>query len=134
MSHTPTLALILLLILPTMAQADTGLATWYSIASAKAEGTSGTFTANGERFDESAMTAALPSRDFGSKHRVCNVANGRCVSVRQNDYGPGKAARKRGTIIDLSPAAYDAMGCKRGVNSKGIAWGTCAVTVEPLED
>ena len=125
-----TLALILLLILPTVAQADTGLATWYSVKSAQSEGTSGTYTASGELYDESAMTCALRSRNFGQRVKVCHADT--CITVRQNDYGPGRAATKRGVIVDLSPAAYDALGCKRGVNSKGVAWGECTITVEPV--
>lgn len=122
--------LALLLILPTVAQAQTGLATWYSVKSAQAEGTSGTYTASGELYDESAMTCAYRSRDFGQRFRVCHGET--CITVRQNDYGPGRTATRRGVLIDLTPAAYDRLGCKRGTNKHGVSWGECSVTVEAI--
>lgn len=125
-------ALAVLLILPTNAQAQTGLATWYSVKSAQAEGTSGIYTASGERYDESAMTCAYRSRNFGQLFRVCH--EDKCIVVRQNDYGPGRAATKRGVIVDLTPKAYDALGCKRGTNKHGVSWGECSVTVEKIGD
>jgi rare lipoprotein A len=62
----------------------------------------GHFTASGERFDCSAMTAAHRSLPFGTLVRVCHDG---CVTVRINDRGPFV----RGRHIDLSPAAARAI-------------------------
>lgn len=92
------------------ANAAEGTATYYTVASCKREGTSGVFTANGEAYDESAFTCALRRRDFGKQYMVVNLDNGKSVAVRQNDFGPGKKPTARGTIIDLTPAAFLALG------------------------
>ena len=63
----------------------------------------GSRTANGERVNCSAMTAAHRKLPFGTRVRVCH--NG-CVIVRINDRGPFA----RGRDIDLSPAAARAIG------------------------
>lgn len=63
-------------------------------------------TANGERFDNGAMTAAHRTLPFGTLVRVTNVANGRSVIVRINDRGPFT----RGRMIDVSRAAADELG------------------------
>jgi rare lipoprotein A len=63
-------------------------------------------TASGERFDNSAMTAAHRTLPFGSVVRVTNIVNGRSVIVRINDRGPFSAGR----IIDLSRAAAAELG------------------------
>lgn len=59
-------------------------------------------TANGERFNSQAMTAAHRSLPFGSRVRVTNQANGRSVVIRVNDDGPHYGSR----IIDLSEGAF----------------------------
>jgi len=63
----------------------------------------GSRTANGERVDCSAMTAAHRKLPFGTRVRVCHSG---CVTVRINDRGPWV----RGRDIDLSPAAARAIG------------------------
>ena len=63
-------------------------------------------TANGERFDMNAYTAAHKKLPFGSKVRVTNTRNGRSVVVRINDRGPFV----RGRTIDLSRAAANEIG------------------------
>jgi rare lipoprotein A len=63
----------------------------------------GSRTANGERVNCSAMTAAHRRLPFGARVRVCH---GRCVTVRINDRGPFVSGRD----IDLSPAAARAIG------------------------
>ncbi|MBV7266765.1 septal ring lytic transglycosylase RlpA family protein [Erythrobacter sp. WH131] len=63
-------------------------------------------TANGERFDMNAMTAAHKTLPFGTKVRVTNPSNGRSVIVRINDRGPFT----RGRTIDLSRAAAREIG------------------------
>ena len=60
------------------------------------DGFCGSRTANGERVNCSAMTAAHPRLPFGTRVRVCHS---RCVIVRINDRGPFV----RGRDIDLSP-------------------------------
>ncbi|MEM9350080.1 MAG: septal ring lytic transglycosylase RlpA family protein [Pseudomonadota bacterium] len=66
----------------------------------------GRLTANGERFDMNAMTAAHKTLPFGTRVRVTNPANGRAVTVRINDRGPFIAGR----AIDLSRAAAQRIG------------------------
>jgi rare lipoprotein A len=67
------------------------------------DGYCGSRTANGERLNCSAMTAAHRRLPFGSRVRVCHSG---CVTVRINDRGPFV----RGRDIDLSPAAARAIG------------------------
>ena len=58
-------------------------------------------TASGEKFNNSALTAAHLSLPFGSLIKVTNMRNGKTVVVRINDRGPNV----KGRIIDLSKAA-----------------------------
>jgi rare lipoprotein A len=67
------------------------------------DGLCGRRTANGERFNCAAMTAAHRKLPFGTQVRVCHTG---CVTVRINDRGPWV----RGADIDLSPAAARAIG------------------------
>jgi len=82
--------------MPVMASAQTGVASVYS----------GGLTANGEHASPSGLTAAHPSLPFGTRVRVTNDRTGRSVVVRINDRGPFV----KGRIIDLMPAAADAIG------------------------
>lgn len=61
----------------------------------------GNRTANGERFNPHALTAAHRTLPMGTRLRVTNKSNGRSVIVRINDRGPFV----RGRIIDISLAA-----------------------------
>ncbi|WP_108661692.1 septal ring lytic transglycosylase RlpA family protein [Acuticoccus kandeliae] len=63
-------------------------------------------TANGERFNMNAMTAAHKSLPFGTKVKVTNQKNGRSVVVRINDRGPYVGRR----VIDLSKGAASKIG------------------------
>lgn len=63
----------------------------------------GNRTANGERFDPGALTAAHRTLPMGSKLRVTNLGNGKSVIVRINDRGP--FVKKR--LIDVSRAAAE---------------------------
>ena len=65
------------------------------------DGFCGSRTANGERVNCSAMTAAHRTLPFGSRVTVCH-----CVVVRINDRGPFIPGRH----IDLTPAAARAIG------------------------
>lgn len=58
-------------------------------------------TASGERFDNSALTAAHRDFPFGTWVRVTAMESGKSVIVRINDRGP----RKRTRAIDLSQEA-----------------------------
>jgi rare lipoprotein A len=79
---------------------ERGGASWYGIEFHLRK------TANGERFDMSAMTAAHKTLPFGTKVCVRSLVNGKEVLVRINDRGPYAAGR----IIDLSRAAADQIG------------------------
>ena len=63
-------------------------------------------TANGERFDMNAMTAAHKTLPFGTKVRVTNPRTGKSVVVRINDRGPYAHGRE----IDVSRAAATQLG------------------------
>lgn len=104
--------LALLLLSSESALANEGYATYYTEASCKREGTSGVWTASGERFDEQALTCAMRSRSWGKRFLVYSHETGRSVVVRLNDYGPGKGPTARGVIIDLTPAGMKALGIK----------------------
>lgn len=78
----------------------TGLASWYG------PGFHGNLSANGEIFDQNALTAAHTELPFGTRVRVTNLDNGRSVVVRINDRGPYIGNR----IIDLSAAAAEVIG------------------------
>ena len=67
------------------------------------DGFCGSRTANGERVNCSAMTAAHRTLPFGSRVTVCHHG---CVVVRINDRGPFMPGRH----IDLTPAAARAIG------------------------
>ena len=95
---------------------ETGRASWYG------PGFHGRRTANGEIFDQHAMTAAHKTLQLPSIVSVTNIGNGRRAILRINDRGPYHGDR----IIDLSEAAAIALRFKRH--------GTALVRVEVLED
>lgn len=88
-------------------KAIVGSASWYG---GKFHGRT---TANGEKFNMNALTAAHKTLPFGTKVRVTNEANGKSVVVRINDRGPYAGRR----IIDLSRAAAG----KVGMMQSGVA-------------
>ncbi len=77
-----------------------GDASWYAATF------QGRLTANGERYDSGALTAAHRTLPLGSHVRVTSLATGKSVVVRINDRGP----YVKGRIIDLSYAAAEALG------------------------
>lgn len=89
---------------------ERGGASWYGIQFHQRK------TANGERFDMTAMTAAHKTLPFNTRVCVRSLVNGREVLVRINDRGPYAAGR----IIDLSRAAADAIGML-GMGIKQVA-------------
>lgn len=74
---------------------EEGIASWYG------PGFHGKLTANGERYNQYAMTAAHKILPLGTKVRVTHLGNGRSVIVRINDRGPFVDDR----VIDLSRTA-----------------------------
>ncbi len=84
----------------TVVRPQAGVASWYG------PGFHGRTTANGERFNTHALTAAHRTLPFGTKVRVTNKNNGRSVVVRINDRGPYVGGR----VIDLSNASARALG------------------------
>ncbi|RKE25637.1 rare lipoprotein A [Paraburkholderia sp. BL23I1N1] len=93
---------------------QTGRASWYG------RGFHGRRTANGERYDMHALTAAHRTLPLGSYVRVTNPATSRSVVVRINDRGP----YARGRVIDLSMAAATALDMRHA--------GTARVKIEGL--
>lgn len=74
---------------------QTGEASWYG------PGFHGKTTANGETYDQNALTAAHRTLPFDTRVRVVNMENGKSVVVRINDRGPYVGNR----VIDLSRKA-----------------------------
>jgi rare lipoprotein A len=70
-------------------------------------------TANGEKFNPKALTAAHRTLPFGTRLRVTNVATGRSVTVRVNDRGPYIPGR----VVDVSYSAAESL----GIVGRGIA-------------
>ena len=81
----------------------TGVASWYGPAF------HGRPTANGERFDMNAISAAHPTLPLPSRVRVTNLENGRQLEMRVNDRGPFVDGR----LIDLSRRAAQLLGFHR---------------------
>ena len=84
-----------------------GSASWYG------PGFHGRTTANGEKFNQNAMTAAHKKLPFGTKIKVTNQINGKSLVLRVNDRGPFA----KGRILDASKAAA----AKLGFQSRGHA-------------
>lgn len=93
---------------------QTGRASWYG------RFFHGRRTANGERYNMNAMTAAHRTLPLGSYVRVTNPSTQRSVVVRINDRGP----YVRNRVIDLSMAAASALDMQHS--------GTARVTIERI--
>jgi len=94
---------------------QTGTASWYG------PGFHGKRTANGEVFDQYAMTAAHKTLQMPAIIRVTNLENGRNVVLRVNDRGPFA----QGRILDVSKGAAQKLGF--------LNKGTARVRVEVLK-
>ena len=94
--------------------AQIGIASFYHSALV------GRLTANGEHYDEQALTAAHRTLDLGTRVRVTNLENRRSVVVTVNDRGP----YAKGRIIDLSRRAARVLGF--------VHDGVTKVKVQPL--
>jgi rare lipoprotein A len=79
-----------------------GEASWYG------PGYHGKTTANGEKFNQNAMTAAHKTLPFNTRVKVTDLETGKSVIVRINDRGP----YAKGRIIDLSKKAAEKLGMK----------------------
>jgi rare lipoprotein A len=79
---------------------ERGMASWYG------PGFHGNKTANGERYDMYALTAAHRTLPLGSVAVVHSLTSGRQVTVRINDRGPFA----KGRILDLSLAGAQTLG------------------------
>jgi rare lipoprotein A len=77
-----------------------GLASWYGARE------HGRPTANGDIYDQNALTAAHPTLQLPCLAEVTNLSNGRTVRLRINDRGPFVGGR----ILDVSRAAARALG------------------------
>ena len=75
-----------------------GFASWYGPV------LNGRTTANGEKFDQRALTVAHASLPFDSRLKVTNLNNGKSVTVRVNDRHPIQTVG-----FDLSKAAAQAI-------------------------
>ncbi|MFQ5974381.1 MAG: septal ring lytic transglycosylase RlpA family protein, partial [Alphaproteobacteria bacterium] len=95
---------------------EAGIASWYG------RDFHGRRTANGERYDMNALTAAHRTLPMPSAVRVTNLENGRSVVLRVNDRGPFA----RGRVIDVSRRASKLLGFH--------GRGTAKVRVEILPD
>ena len=82
---------------------ETGIASWYG------PGFHGRSTANGEIYDQNALTAAHPTLPMPVLVRVTNLENGRSQILRVNDRGPFVDGR----IIDVSRHAAEILGFRR---------------------
>ena len=79
---------------------ETGIASWYG------PGFHGRQTANGEIYDQQALTAAHPTLPMPTLVRVTNLENGKVLDLRINDRGPFK----NGRIIDVSRRGAELLG------------------------
>lgn len=93
---------------------EEGIASWYG------PGFHGKLTANGEKYNQNAMTAAHKQLPFGTEVRVLNLDTGKSVNVRINDRGPFKDGR----VIDLSKEAAKRVGM--------LDAGTARVRIEAI--
>lgn len=95
---------------------ETGIASWYG------PGFHGQYTANGEVYDQNALTAAHKTLPLPSMVRVTNLDNGRSIEVRVNDRGPFV----NGRIIDLTRRDAQLLGF--------IDQGTAKVRVQVMKE
>jgi rare lipoprotein A len=87
---------------------ETGIASWYGPNFHEK------YTANGEIFDQNALTAAHRTLPMPSIVEVENLENGRTIQVRVNDRGPFVGDR----IIDMSRRSAQLLGFDREGTAK----------------
>ena len=110
-----TTALVALILIAAPSYASSMKASWYDCAK-PGECSKSKITANGEKFNPNALTAAHKTLPFGTLLRVTH--KGKSVIVRINDRGPFIKGRQ----LDLSRAAARKIGCG----------GVCTVKVEVI--
>jgi rare lipoprotein A len=81
-------------------------ASWYGTTGDTTDPWKHTTTANGEHFNENALTAASWKYALGSKVKVINLRNHKYVIVRINDRGPGRHLYRMGRVIDLTRGSF----------------------------
>lgn len=100
---------------PDLNYDETGIASWYGPNFHEKS------TANGETFDQNALSAAHKTLPLPSIVQVTNLDNGRSIEVRVNDRGPYASNR----VIDMS---------RRGAQLLGFeGQGTAKVRVKVLK-
>ena len=100
-----------------------GTASWYSVASAKAEGCSGV-TASGDPLDDNGYSCASWDYPFGT---VLKVTHGdRVVYVLVNDRGPARRLYEQGRRWDLSRRAFERLA--------PLSAGVIAVEIELVKE
>jgi len=88
---------------------------------------------NGKPLNDRAMTCALwitnkngrPLCPDGRLVKISRVGSSRTLTVAWTDNGPGRVPRSRGVIVDLTPAAFKALG-------GNLRDGKIEVTVEAI--
>lgn len=110
MAKKIVVAALLMALVVWSTPANSSVASWYG------PGFHGRLTANGERFNQWALTAAHKTLPFGTLVRVTHGK--KSVVVRINDRGPFTPGR----TIDLSRGAAMKIGCL----------GVCRVKIEVL--
>lgn len=111
------LYLLLSLVVGGNVAEEKGVASYYTNASVDPRW--GGVTKSGEKFDENALTAAVPPGRWkelkGKKLEVTDLNTGRSVMVKVNDTG---GFEKYGRSLDLSLAAFSAIADpKRGLTN-----------------
>jgi rare lipoprotein A len=85
---------------PAVGTTAEGIASWYG------PGFHGKTTANGEKYNQDALTAAHPYWAFGTRVKVTLLSTGKSTVVRINDRFPAY----KGRIIDVSRGTAKAIG------------------------
>jgi rare lipoprotein A len=96
-----------------------GIASWYSESDPGVK----KYTASGKRFDSNQMWAASWDYPFGTRLKITNVHNGRCIIVTVEDRGPAKRLNRK---IDLTKAAFRKLDY--------VGKGLIHVTIERIDD
>ena len=116
-----TILIIVLSCITFSAHASTLKASWYSLSSLKSEGTtkfSNNIMANGQRFNENALTAATRLYPLGTTLKITNLKNKKSVVVKVTDRISKRFATSR---IDLSKAAFKEIAeLKQGLVEIGV--------------
>jgi rare lipoprotein A len=90
---------------------EVGIASWYGYETRRKKG--GHMTANGEKFNPHALTAAHKYLPLPINVKVTNLSNNRTIVVRVNDRGPFPSKHNPDSgkrIIDLSLGAAKKLG------------------------